>query len=356
MSASSKVNSQTLSKLDSLESKLAKGLDQVQGDIDEFEHEEDTSSSYVDNLDSLSRDQIEDLEHGFDVETGEGNEILDELKQSLSMEKESIKALTQVLHRIDENNEDIEDKETDIDAMLKKLQQEAENGNVDEELAGKCLAEIMAVKDEIKETADLEYETSDTSERLEEDLSKSHQELVEMKRDERELEKQMEDTESWAESRDVEEMQRFVDQKGSPDLVNEIEELKKEIQQQQSEEEEFVQNLAQLAEEGHLTERQIDHLITQQQEWSTVAKQALKDGTGGFKKIGDALFGFTPMGVAMGATKGAAQELDKDQVMSTVRKASRKVRRTAEEAESEVETSVQETQTTEERLKEAKGS
>lgn len=355
MSTGSKDKDPKISKLESIESNLAKGLDQVQGDIGSLEDEEKNSSKFVNNLNSLSREQVEELENGLETETFRGRKILKKLEKSLGMEEESVKTLAQVLHRIDDNNKDIEDKEQEIDTMLENLHEKAENGKVDEELAGKCLAEIMAVKDEIKETSDLEEETSDISERLEEDFSESHQELVEMKRDEIELEKEMENTENWAKNNDIDEMKRFVDQEGSPNLVNEIQELKNEIREQQRDEDEFVKNMAKLAEEGKLTERQIDHLITQQQEWSTVAKQFVKDGGSGFKKIGDTLFGFTPMGVAMGATKGAIQEVDKDQVMNAVENVSRKVRGTAKEAESEVETSVQETQTAKERLEDAKG-
>lgn len=356
MSQSSEEPTSKISELDSLESRLAKGLDQVQGDIGDFENDEQRSSEYVNNLNSLSRDQVKELEHGLEVETSEGQKILDELKNSLDMEEESVKALAQVLHRIDGKNREIEEKEQEIDEMLEKLRQEADNGNVDQELAGRCLAEIMAVKDELKETADLEKETADISERLEQDLDESHQELVEMKRDEVELQNEMEDTESWAVNHDFDEMQRFVDQEGSPDLVSEIQELKNEIRQQKSEENQFMDNLVELAEEEHVTEEHIDHLITQQQGWSTVAKIGVKNTSVGLKKFGDALFGFTPKAIAMGAGAGAAQRVDKDQVMDAVGKVSGKVRGTAEEAESEVKESVEETQTAKERLEEAKGS
>lgn len=356
MSEGSNGKESSISKLESMESKLSEGLDQIKGDISSFESDEQQSSEYVNNLNSLSKDQVEELEHGLEVETFEGRKILKKLENSLGMEGESVKTLAQVVHRIDENNKDIESKEQDIDGMLKKLEQEADNGNVDEELAGKCLGEIISVKEEIKETADLEEETSEVSERLEEDLNESHQELDEMKADERELESEMDHAEEWAANHNVDEMQRFVDQEGAPDLVSEIQELKNEIRQQQSEETEFVQNLTQLAEEDHITEEHIDHLISQQQGWNTIAKIGVKNTSLGLKKFGDALFGFTPKGIAMGAAAGAAQEVDKDQVMNAVGKVSNKVRRTADEAESEVEASVEETQTAKDRLEKAKGS
>lgn len=350
-------NSETnISKLDSMESKLAEGLDQIETEISSFDNDEETSSNYVNNLNSLSKNQVEELEHGLEIETFEGRKILKKLEKSLGMEKESVKTLAQVVHRIDDKNKDIEDQEHEIDEMLKKLKREADNGNVDDELAGKCLAEIMAVKDEVKQTADLEEETSEISERLETDLTESHQELVEMKRDERELETEMKETKDWAASHDVEEVQRFVEKEGSPDLLTEIEELKNEIRQQQSEEAEFVDNLVNLAEQEHVTEQHIEHLISQQQGWRDVAKISLVNTTSGFNKLAQTLFGFTPKAVAMGAVAGAAQEVDENQLKDAVGKVSNKVRRTAEEAESEVEGSVQETESAKERLENAKGS
>ena len=356
MSKSSENPERNISKLDSMESKLAEGLNQIEGEISGFEDEESNSSEYVKNLNSLSHDQVQELEHGLEVETFEGRKILKKLENSLGMEKESVKTMAQVLHKIDENNKDIESKEQDIDAMLKKLKKEADNGNVDEELAGKCLAEIMAVKDEVMETADLEEQTAEISERLETDLSESHQELLEMKRDEIELRDEMEESENWAAKHDVDEMQRFVNQEGAPDLVNEIQELKKEIREQKDEENKFMEHLVELAEEDHITEDHIDHLISQQQGWNTIAKIGVKNTSLGFKKFGDALFGFTPKAIMMGAGAGAVKEVDKDQLMGAVGKVSDKLRRKAEEAESEVEESVQETESAKERLEKAKGS
>lgn len=354
--SSGRENPSEISKLESLESDLARGLDQINEDVKEFEHDEEKSSDYIDELGSLSSSQVEKLEQGFEAETFKGRKIIKELEKTLGMEEESVKALAQVLHRMENNSEEVEEKENEIDVMLENLKKKADKGEIDEELAAHCLAEIMDVKDEVKETAELEEKTADVSERLEQDLDKSHMELLEMKRDEKELEDELKAGENWAVQNDFEEMQRFVEKEGAPDLVSEIKELKNEIRHQQNGEDEFLQTMTELAEQEKLTERQIDHLITQQQEWSTVMKQVLKDGGSGFKKIGDALYGFTPAGMLMGAGKGAAQELDKDQVMNAVRKISGKIRGNAQDIETEIETSVQETKTARERLQEAKAS
>ena len=347
-------NSSEISRLDSLESDLAKGLEQLETDIEDLEGKEKTSSEYVENLDSLSREQVEKLEHGFEAETFKGRKIIKELEKTLGIEEESVKALATVLHQVEENSGEVDEKEKEIDEMLENLKAKADEGKIDEELMTHCLAEIMDVRDEISETAGLEEEVSEVSSRLQQDLGKSHIELLETKRSEKELEDEMKAGENWAAENDVEEMQRFVEKEGAPDLVTEIQELKDEIKRQQTEEDEFLEKMTELAEQEKLTERQIDHLITQQQEWSTVMKQVLKDSGSGFKKIGDALFGFTPAGMLMGAGKGAAQEIEKEQVINAVKKISNRVTGDAQGVETELERSVQETKTARERLEQAK--
>jgi ribosomal protein L16/L10AE len=358
MSEADTDSSELLARLERLESDLKNGLTQLNSDLSELEEQENSIREYEQHLDSLSPEQVRELEEDLEVGTEEGKRNLEELQELLGMEEDSVKALAQITHRLDRRTGEVGETEDEIDSMLENLRQQAERGEVDEELAARCVAEIIETREKLVENAELEKEAAEDADNFGQELGEAHKDLVEMKRDETELKSEMKDAGSWAEHHHVSEMQSFVQEEGAPDLQNEIRELQREIRRQTGNEDQFLKTMAKLAEEGQLTEQQIDHLITQQQEWSTVMKQVLKDGSVGVKKIGEALLGFTPKGVAMGLAKGGVSEglerIDTEQVLDTIGGIDEKVSSGAEEAEAEAESAINESENVKDRLEQAK--
>lgn len=354
MSKAASKSEELLLQLNSLESDLAKGLKQIDTDLNELEDKEKTSENYENNLNSLSRQQVEQMEENLDVETQEGEKTLEELQKLLGLEESSVKTLAQVVHHLDSEQEDIDESEKTLDDMLGKLQKEADQGNVDEDLAARCLAEILEIREEIQETAEIEEEASEAAERLGDELGRAHLEFVEMKRDEVNIRSEIRTAEEWAQKNDVGQLEKFLEKEEAPNLERELEELSNELNEEKEDEEEFLEVMQKLAEEGELAEHQIDKLIAEQQTWSAVIKHSLTHGTLSAKKFADAIYGFTPAAIAGKAGAGAAEKIDKKEVMNYLGKLEDKVRDTEKAVDQEAETAVQETETAREKLEKAK--
>ncbi|MFB6241579.1 MAG: hypothetical protein ABEJ36_02135 [Candidatus Nanosalina sp.] len=355
MSGREEKSEDLISRVQEIESDIKSGLNQLDSDIDELETAERKSREYEKNLDSLSQDQLKEMERDLEISTEKGQEDLEELQRILGMEKESVKTIAQVLHFLDEESGEIEGEENEIDSMLENLKEQAENGKVDEELAARCLAEIMEVREELKESAELEEEAGEAAQVLGAELSKSHKDLVETKREEINLREDIRKGEEWASQNDVTNLERFLEEEEAPNLKKELNELSQEINEEKEEEDEFLDVMQKLAEEGELTEDQIDKLIAEQQTWSAVMKQSITNGTLSAKKFADAIYGFTPAAIAAKAGSGAVEHVDKDDVMKYLGNLEEKIRDSEKDAEESAETAVQEAQSAEEQLREAKG-
>jgi chromosome segregation ATPase len=339
-----------VAKLENLERDLKKGLDQVEDDVADLENREEEIMRYEENLGSLSSKQVRKLEEDLELGTEKGQQNLEELKEVLGMEEDAVKALAQLVHHLDEDRKNVKEAEEEIDGMLEHLKKQAEKGNIDQELAARCVAEILETKEQIIENANEEEVVAEAAENLGVELSSSHRELVEMKKDEQNLEDEFRD----AGKGDKTHLRDFAEQ-GASNLEGEMRELEHEFRKQAGEEDMFFQTMAKLADEGELTEQQIDHLITQQQEWSTVMQQVLKDSAGGFKKFGEALFSFTPQGIAFNAVKGGVKEgaehIDSGELIDTIKDT---VTSGSKEARAEVEQAMNETEEAKNSLEQAK--
>lgn len=354
MSYESEKTRQLLEKLDSLELDLATGLNQIDQDLSDLEETEKNSERYENNFNSLSKDQIKKLEKNIDVETDKGEKDLEKLQNLLGIEENSVKTLAQIVHQLDSETEDIEENEKELDQMLENLKNQAENGNIDEELAARCLAEILEIREELSQTSEMEEETSEAAERLGDELGKAHISFMEMKRDELNIRDEISTAESWAKENDVSQLERFLEEEEAPNLKRELEELSQEFNEEKEDEEEFFEVMQKLAGEGQLAEHQIDKLIAEHQTWSAVIKHSLTHGTLSAKKFADAIYGFTPAAIAAKAGAGAAENIDKDTVMSYLGSLEEKISDTEEHVETEAEQTLQETESAKDKLENAK--
>lgn len=345
---------QLLAKLNSLESDLAAGLNQIDQDLNDLEKTERSSERYENNFNSLSKDQVKQFEKNIDVETEKGRKNLGELQDLLGLEESSVKTLAQIIHHLDSETGKIRESENELDQMLQNLKNQADRGNIDEELAARCLAEILEIRNDLTQTAELEEETAEAAERLGDELGKAHLSFVEMKRDELNIRDEINTAENWAEKNGVSQLERFLEEEEAPNLKRELEELSKEFNQEKEDEDEFFEVMQKLAEEGELAEQQIDKLIAEHQTWSAVIKHSLTHGTLSAKKFADAIYGFTPAAIAAKAGSGAAENIDKDTIMNYLGSLENKIKDTEETVGHETEQAVQETETAREKLKSAK--
>lgn len=349
---------QLLEKIDSLESDLVRGLSQIESDVRQLEEDEKATDKLEDNLDSLSWEQVKQIEENIDTETSEGEKTLQELQELLNLEEDSVKTLAQVLDALDSREDSISNSEKELDDMLHKLKEEANSGNLDEELTARCIAEIVEVREEIEKTAELEKEAADLSTRLGDKLGKAHLNFVEVKRDEVNIRKEIRNAEEWANKNDVSQLEKFLEEEEAPNLRKELDQLSGEINEEKEDEEEFMDVMQKLAEEGNLTEHQIDKLIAEHQTWSAVVKHSLTHGTLSAKKFADAIYGFTPMAIAAKAGaeagKASAENIEKENIMNFLGNLEQKIRDTEGAAEEEAEAAVEESETAQEKLEKAK--
>lgn len=228
---------------------------------------------------SLSKSGLNELEKELDVETQEGEQNLERLQKILGVQESSIKTIAHVVQEIRSDEGNISNEINDIDSKIKELKNQAERGNVDADLAARVFAEITDALGKANRDANIEENLSDLAENIAPEISESHKALMKEKQNEVQLRNEISDAEKIAQENGVKELENFIENKEAPALERELNEVQQEIQEQKSEEKDFNEVMADLAQEGKLTEEQLDKLMADEYSFVTLIKQSISDGS-----------------------------------------------------------------------------
>ena len=269
-----------LNRINTRRNQIAQEIPKLEEGINQQNQNEQKTKNLESQLhNSLSKSGLNELKNELNIETQEGQQNLDELKQILNLQEDTIKTIAHVVQEIRSDEQNTSAQMNDIDSKIKELKNQAEKGNVDPHLAARVFVEISSALAKAERDANIENNLGDLAEGISAEINESHKALINEKQNEVQLRNEISSAEKIAEESGIQELERFIENKEAPTLERELNEVKKEIDKEKGEEKDFNEVMTNLAQEGELTEEQLDKLIAEEQSWAGIMKQSISDGS-----------------------------------------------------------------------------